>query len=84
VQSGLLDLATALAKSSIATWLQCQYVAFYNLYRTHEALWMTPAMALGSRTALSVADLIEATLRAVPTKPALTPAQRRRQYRSVS
>jgi IS1 family transposase len=60
------------------------YVAFYNLCRTHEALRMTPAMALGiTDRAWSVAELIEAALKAVPTKPTPTPAQRRRSFRVI-
>lgn len=31
----------------------------------------------------SIADLIEAALKAVPTKPTPTPAQRRRQFRVI-
>src|SRR5262249_12409694 len=53
-------------------------VAFYNLCRTHEALRMTPAMALGiTHREWSIGDLIEAALAAVPTKPTSTRAQRR-------
>jgi IS1 family transposase len=60
------------------------YVAFYNLCRTHEALRMTPAMALGIADRVwSIADLIEAALKAVPTKPTPTPAQRRRSFRVI-
>jgi IS1 family transposase len=60
------------------------YVAFYNLCRTHEALRMTPAMALGITDRVwSVSELIEAALKAVPTKPTPTPAQRRRQFRVI-
>jgi hypothetical protein len=60
------------------------YVAFYNLCRTHEALRMTPAMALRIAERMwSVADLIEAALKAVPTKPTPTPTQRRRQFRVI-
>jgi hypothetical protein len=60
------------------------YVAFYNLCRTHEALRMTPAMALGITDHVwSVAELIEAALKAVPTKPTPTPAQRRRGFRVI-
>ena len=60
------------------------YVAFYNLCRTHEALRMTPAMALGiADRAWSISDLIEAALKAVPTKPTPTPAQRRRGFRVI-
>jgi len=60
------------------------YVAFYNLCRTHEALRMTPAMALGITDHVwSVSELIEAALKAVPTKPTPTPTQRRRQFRVI-
>ena len=60
------------------------YVAFYNLCRTHEALRMTPAMALGITDHVwSVGELIEAALKAVPTKPTPTPTQRRRQFRVI-
>jgi IS1 family transposase len=60
------------------------YVAFYNLCRTHEALRMTPAMALGITDHVwSVAELIEAALKAAPTKPTPTPAQRRRGFRVI-
>ena len=53
------------------------YVAFYNSCRTHEALRMTPAMALGITDRVwSVSELIEAALKAAPTKPTPTPAQR--------
>jgi hypothetical protein len=45
---------------------------------------MTPAMALGITDHVwSVAELIEAALKAVPTKPTPTPAQRRRQFRVI-
>src|SRR5580704_8666626 len=60
------------------------YVAFYNLCRTHEALRMTPAMALGITDHVwSVSELIGAALKAVPTKPTPTPTQRRRQFRVI-
>ena len=60
------------------------YVAFYNLCRTHEALRMTPAMALGiTDRVCSIADLIEAALEAVPPVPTPTPAQRRRAFRVI-
>jgi IS1 family transposase len=60
------------------------YVAFYNLCKTHEALRMTPAMALGITDHVwSVAELIEAALKAVPTKPTPTPAQRRKSFRVI-
>ena len=60
------------------------YVAFYNLCRTHEALRMTPAMALGITDHVwSIAELIEAALKAVPTKPTPTPAQRRKSFRVI-
>src|SRR6202050_4863930 len=60
------------------------YVAFYNLCRTHEALRMTPAMALGIADRVwSIGDLIDAALKAVPTKPTPTPAQRRKSFRVI-
>ncbi|HUI14282.1 MAG TPA: transposase [Xanthobacteraceae bacterium] len=60
------------------------YVAFYNLCKTHEALRMTPAMALGIADRVwSIGDLIEAALKAVPTAPTASPAQRRRQFRVI-
>jgi IS1 family transposase len=60
------------------------YVAFYNLCRTHEALRMTPAMALGITDHVwSIGELIDAALKAVPTKPMPTPTQRRRQFRVI-
>ncbi len=60
------------------------HVAFYNLCRTHESLRMTPAMALGVTDRVwSIGDLIDAALKAVPTKPTPTPAQRRRQFRVI-
>jgi IS1 family transposase len=60
------------------------YVAFYNLCRTHEALKQTPAMALGIADHVwTVAELIDAALKAVPTKPTPTPAQRRKSFRVI-
>jgi IS1 family transposase len=60
------------------------YVAFYNLCKTHEALRMTPAMALGIADRVwSMGDLIEAALKAVRTKPTPTAPQRRRQFRVI-
>lgn len=60
------------------------HVAFYNLCRTHEALRMTPAMALGIADRVwSIGDLIEASLKAVPTAPTPTPAQRRQSFRVI-
>jgi IS1 family transposase len=60
------------------------YVAFYNLCRTHEALRQTPAMALGiSDHVWTISELIQAALKAVPTKPTPTPAQRRRGFRVI-
>jgi IS1 family transposase len=60
------------------------YVAFYNLCRTHEALRMTPAMALGITDHVwTIAELIDAALKAVPTKPTPTPAQRRKSFRVI-
>jgi IS1 family transposase len=60
------------------------YVAFYNLCRSHEALKATPAMALGVADRVwSIADLIEAALKAIPPVPTPTPAQRRRSFRVI-
>jgi len=60
------------------------YVAFYNLCRSHEALRMTPAMALGIADHVwSIGELIETALKAVPTKPTPTPSQRRRSFRVI-
>ena len=60
------------------------HVAFYNLCRSHEALRMTPAMALGITDRVwSVADLIEAALKAVPNDPTPTPGQRRKSFRVI-
>lgn len=60
------------------------HVAFYNLCRTHEALRMTPAMALGITDHVwSIAELIEGALKAVPSVPTPTPAQRRKSFRVI-
>jgi IS1 family transposase len=66
------------------------YVAFYNLSRTHETLSpsakspVTPAMAFGIADRVwTVAELIEAALKAVPIKPTPTPAQRRKSFRVI-
>jgi IS1 family transposase len=60
------------------------HVAFYNLCRTHEALRMTPAMALGLTDRVwAVADLIEAALKTVPPVPTPTPTERRRSFRVI-
>jgi IS1 family transposase len=60
------------------------HVAFYNLCRTHEALRMTPAMALGLTDHVwSISELIDATLKAVPIKPTPTAPDRRRQFRVI-
>jgi IS1 family transposase len=60
------------------------YVAFYNLCRTHEALRMTPAMALGITDHVwSIEELIEAALGAVPPKPTPTAPDRRKQFRVI-
>lgn len=56
------------------------YVAFHNLCRTHEALKMTPAMAMGITDHVwSIGELIEAAL----PKPTPTPAQRRMPFRVI-
>lgn len=60
------------------------HVAFYNLCRSHEALRMTPAMALGITDRVwSIGDMIDAALKAVPTVPTPTPAQRRKSFRVI-
>ncbi len=60
------------------------YVGFYNLCRTHEALKATPAMALGITDHVwTVGEMIEAALKAVPTKPTPSPAQRRKSFRVI-
>lgn len=60
------------------------YVSFYNLCKTHEALRMTPAMALDlTDRAWSIGDLIEAALKAVPPKPTETAPDRRRAFRVI-
>lgn len=60
------------------------HVAFYNLCRSHEALRMTPAMALGITDRVwSVSELIDAALKAVPNDPTPTPAQRRKAFRVI-
>lgn len=61
------------------------YVMHYNFCRVHETLGTTPAMALGlADRPLSVADLLTASLEAVPPAPApLTPPERRRQLRVI-
>lgn len=57
------------------------HVAFYNLCRPHEALRMTPAMALGvTKQAWSISQLIDAALTAVPPLPTETPPNRRRKF----
>lgn len=60
------------------------HVAFYNLCRTHEALRMTPAMALGLTDKVwGVADLIEAALKAVPPVPTTSAPERRKSFRVI-
>jgi IS1 family transposase len=60
------------------------YVAHYNLCRTHEALRMTPAMALGiTNRTWTIGDLIEAAFDAVPPLPTPTAPDRRRQLRVI-
>ena len=60
------------------------HVAFYNLCRVHESLRSTPAMTLGIADRVwTISDLIEAALKAVPTEPTPTPAQRRQSFRVI-
>src|ERR1700691_3031330 len=60
------------------------YVAFYHLCKTHEALRMTPAIALGiADRPWTIGDLIEAALDAVPPLPTPTAPDRRRQFRVI-
>lgn len=60
------------------------YVAFYNLCRSHEALRMTPAMALGiSDRVWSISDLIDAALATQPIKPETTAPDRRKRFRVI-
>jgi IS1 family transposase len=60
------------------------HVAFYNLCRSHEALRMTPAMALGITDRVwSISELIEAAMKAIPSVPTPTPAQRRKSFRVI-
>lgn len=60
------------------------HVMHYNFCRPHASLRMTPAMALGIADRVwSIADLIEAALKVLPTKPTLTPVQRRKLFRVV-
>lgn len=66
------------------------YVAFYNLCKSHESLSpcakrpVTPAMAIGIADHVwTVAELIEAALKAVPPVPTPTPAQRRHSFRVI-
>jgi hypothetical protein len=55
-----------------------------NLAARARPLRMTPAMALGITDRVwSIAELIEAALKAVPTKPTPTPAQRRKSFRVI-
>jgi IS1 family transposase len=61
------------------------YVMHYNFCRVHETLRTTPAAALGLvDRPLSIGELIDAALEAVPPTPApLTPPDRRRQLRVI-
>jgi hypothetical protein len=46
------------------------YVAHYNLCRVHEALWITPAMALGVANHIwTIGELVEAALQDLAPKP---------------
>lgn len=60
------------------------YVAHYNLCRTHEALKMTPAKALGvvDRT-WAIGELIDAALATQPITPIPTAPDRRRLFKVV-
>jgi IS1 family transposase len=57
------------------------YVMHYNFCRVHESLRATPAMALGLvDRPLSIGDLLDVAVKALPPTPAApTPAERRRQ-----
>jgi IS1 family transposase len=60
------------------------YVAFYNLVRVHEALRITPAVALGIADRVwTIADLIDAALATQPIAPTPTAPDRRRRFRVV-
>ena len=60
------------------------YVAFYNFCRVHEALDMTPAMALGVADHVwSIGELIDAALGAVPPKPTPSAPDRRKRFRVI-
>jgi len=60
------------------------YVAFYNLCRTHEALKMTPAMALGiADHSWTIGDLIDAALATQPITPETTAPDRRRRFKVI-
>lgn len=60
------------------------YVAHYNLCRTHEALRMTPAKALGivDRT-WAIGKLIDSALATQPITPVPTAPDRRRTFRVI-
>ena len=56
-------------------------VALYNLCRTHEALKMTPAKAIGVvDRAWTIGDLIDAALTTQPITPVSTAPERRKGF----
>jgi IS1 family transposase len=60
------------------------YVAFYNFCRTHEALRMTPAMALGITDHVwSIGELLDAALATQPITPTPSAPDRRRRFRVI-
>jgi hypothetical protein len=60
------------------------YVAHYNLCRTHEALKMTPAKALGvADRAWTIGDLIDAALATQSITPVPTAPDRRKSFRVI-
>jgi hypothetical protein len=60
------------------------YVAHYNLCRSHEALKMTPANAIGvTDRAWSIGDLIDAALATQPITPIPTPTEHRGRLRVI-
>src|SRR6202142_1136777 len=57
------------------------YVTHYNLCRVHEALRITPAMAMGITDHIwTIAQLVDAALAVAPALPTETPPDRRRKF----